>query len=294
MQRGVPLKMNQAKEKNDLPRTNARNAKIMAWRKKGLNPEDKSPAVSKIPQISVLRSLRSLAAKLISEFRIKPFKTEKPKLESKREQARLEKSKDRSAIDHLATATKTDCSDECLLRSFGRDVNEAAAIDAVTLVGGGAESLTFEDVAEVAIAFRADHFDAGHAEGVVFFQGDIFRLGGIVKRRPTATRIEFFLGGKQQRVATGAVISARALVFEFLVNGSVGALGAGLAEDVVLLCGELFFPLGIGLGDFFGGLGGDFWADFHHGLFLILGGARNKGESGDKNANVGFHGIGWR
>jgi hypothetical protein len=86
------------------------------------------------------------------------------------------------------------------------------------------------------------------------------------------------VGGKKQGVATGAVIGAFALVFELPVNLAVRTLGAGLAENVVLLGSEVLLPLGVGLDDFSGGLGGDFGAGFHDGSLFVFGGARGEGE----------------
>ncbi|MEY5012293.1 MAG: hypothetical protein RLY69_8 [Verrucomicrobiota bacterium] len=134
------------------------------------------------------------------------------------------------------------------------------AVDAVALVGGGVEAFAFEDMAEVAIAVRAEHFGADAPEAGVLAGDDIFRFGGIVKRWPAAAGLKFFIRCEKQRVAPGAVVTACALILEFFVCGPVWAFGASLAQDVVLLGTELATPFVVGFDDlalgFCGWLGG--------------------------------------
>ena len=79
------------------------------------------------------------------------------------------------------------------IRLFGRDEFQAHSVDAVTFVGRRVVAFAFENMTEVAIAFCAVHFDADRSEAGVFFGRHVFRLGGIEKRWPSATRIEFLV-----------------------------------------------------------------------------------------------------
>lgn len=167
-------------------------------------------------------------------------------------------------------------------RSLGGDEFQRDAIDAVALVGGGVEAFALEDVAEVAVALRAEHFGADHAAGEVVAGDHVLRFGRIVEGRPAAVAVEFLLRGEELGVAAAAVVGAFALGFELLVNLAVRSLGAGLAEDAVLLGREELLPFLVGLLDFGGGLG--WWGrdGFHGVLSFLLGGTGAQREGGSE------------
>src|SRR5690625_460494 len=137
-------------------------------------------------------------------------------------------------------------------------VDEADGVDAVALVGGGGEALALDAVAGVLAAGGAAHRDAPHAQRGVLEQLD--RLG--VRRRPeggpSAVRVELGGGGEQLRTAGAAGIGAGRP--HLLVLPGAGALGASLAQHLVLGGGQSLAPLlladrdGVGTGaDGFGG-----------------------------------------
>src|SRR5689334_16037926 len=112
-----------------------------------------------------------------------------------------------------------------------------------------------EDVAEMAAAAAAMHLGAQHAEGTVLGGADgVFER--LVEARPAGPAFELGIGGEQRQVATGAGEDALAMLLE--ERAGAGALGALLAQDLVLLRRQLRAPLGVGLLDleFLAGAGG--------------------------------------
>lgn len=83
-----------------------------------------------------------------------------------------------------------------------------------------------------------------HSVGEVFFVFDRLLVGG-EEAGPAASGVEFGSGFKKEDATGSAVVFAYA--FEVPVFASEGAFGAVVAEDLVLVGGELFAP-------FFGGL----------------------------------------
>src|SRR6516225_3187527 len=100
-----------------------------------------------------------------------------------------------------------------------------------------------EDVPEMAAAAAAMHLGPHDAEGAVFGGAD-----GIVERLveagPAGAALEFGLGGKQRQVAAGAGEDALAMLLQ--QRAGPGTLGALVAQDFVLLRGQLRAPLGLG------------------------------------------------
>ena len=89
------------------------------------------------------------------------------------------------------------------------------------------------------------------------------------------------------------MIAAGSLGFEFLVGLTVGSLGAGFAQDVVLFGAEEFAPFVIAFDDFAGGFCGLVLAYIHGGGFSAIRVARNKcecDEGGDGGEAAG-HGM---
>ena len=89
------------------------------------------------------------------------------------------------------------------------------------------------------------------------------------------------------------MVAAGSLCFEFLVGLTVGSLGAGFAQDVVLFGAEEFAPFVIAFDDFAGGFCGLVLAYIHGGGFSAIRVARNKcecDEGGDGGEGAG-HGM---
>src|ERR1700738_4956845 len=111
-----------------------------------------------------------------------------------------------------------------------------------------------EDVAEMAAAATAVNFGAQHAEGAVLGLADGV-LERLIKTRPAGAALEFGVGREQRQVAAGAGEDALAMFLE--QRARTRALGALLAQDLILLRSELRAPFRIGLFDleFLRGLG---------------------------------------
>src|SRR3984893_16371218 len=111
-----------------------------------------------------------------------------------------------------------------------------------------------ENVTEMAAAAAAVDFGPQHPKGAVFGLADgvVERL---IKTRPAGAALEFRLRGEQRQVAAGAGEDALAMLLE--QRARPRALGALLAQDLILLRGELCAPLRVGLFDleFLRGLG---------------------------------------
>src|ERR1700716_2864796 len=103
-----------------------------------------------------------------------------------------------------------------------------------------------EDVTEMAAAAAAVNFGPQHPEGPVFGLADGV-LERLVKARPAGAALEFRLRGEQRQVAAGAGEDALAMLLEQRARSR--ALGAFLAQDVILLRGQLRAPFRIGLFD---------------------------------------------
>ena len=76
---------------------------------------------------------------------------------------------------------------------------ERGGVDAVAQAGGS--RAVGEDVAEVAAAAGAGHFDAAHAEAAVLVLDDGFRLGGDHEAGPAAAGVELGAAEEEQRAA---------------------------------------------------------------------------------------------
>jgi hypothetical protein len=127
---------------------------------------------------------------------------------------------------------------------------EGGGVDAVELAGGvGAVG---EDMTEVAAALGTGNFDATHAEGAVVMEVDGVFGEGLEETGPAGSGLELGVGFEEGSVAGGAVVEAVGVVID--EGAGEGAFGALLAEDVILLGGELLAPLGIGFGGFGVGL----------------------------------------
>src|SRR5260370_4600893 len=106
----------------------------------------------------------------------------------------------------------------------------------------------------MAAATAAVDFGPQHAEGAVFGLADGV-LERLIKTRPAGAAFEFGLRRKKRQVATGAGEHALAMLLEQRAGSR--ALGALLAQDLILLRRQLRAPFRIGLFDleFLRGLG---------------------------------------
>lgn len=82
---------------------------------------------------------------------------------------------------------------------------------------------------EVSVTHGTNHLGADHAQSVVHLGQDIFGLGRIIERGPTAAGVELFLGTEEKRITTGTVVATLSLLLELLVELTVWCLGACLA-----------------------------------------------------------------
>src|SRR5579863_5592243 len=111
-----------------------------------------------------------------------------------------------------------------------------------------------EQVTEMAAAAAAVNFGPQHPESPVFGLAD-----GVIERLieagPAGAALEFGLRGEQRQVAAGASEDALAMLLE--QRARARALGALLAQDLILLWRKLRAPFRVGLLDleFLGGMG---------------------------------------
>src|SRR6516225_2908142 len=98
----------------------------------------------------------------------------------------------------------------------------------------------------MATASAAMHLGTQHAQGAVFGDADGV-LQRLIEARPAGAAVELGLGGEQRQVAAGAGKSPLAMLLQ--ERAGPGALSALLAQDLILLRGELRTPLGVGLFD---------------------------------------------
>lgn len=108
----------------------------------------------------------------------------------------------------------------CLL---ALDKRQAVGVDAVAVAGGlGAVG---EDVAEVAVASGAEHFESNHAVAAVGAHPHAIRLGGLEERRPACARVELRVAAEKRKFAAGAVVHALLLVVvEDAAEGGLSAM----------------------------------------------------------------------
>ncbi len=127
-------------------------------------------------------------------------------------------------------------------------------VDAVAQVRRGAVALALEHVPEVAVAGGAHDLDALHTHRVVGAFDDGLTGERGEERRPAAVRVELGVAAEQLRAARAALVDTGGLGVGVLAHER--ALGAGLAQHLVLGGGELRAPLGVGPDDGGGLLGG--------------------------------------
>src|SRR5580765_937191 len=127
-----------------------------------------------------------------------------------------------------------------------RDEIERRRVHAIAQTGGA--RAVVEDVAQMAIAPRAEHLVANHAVGGVSGAGDILFGDGLPETRPAGAGLEFRFGVEQGRGAADASVDSIGMVRGVLSGeGPFGALSTGHFE---LLRRQLLPPFGVCFSDF--------------------------------------------
>src|SRR5881394_2279232 len=116
---------------------------------------------------------------------------------------------------------------------------QRAAVDAVALTVRSRPVI--ENVPEMGVAVFADDLGPPHQQAVVRPQLDVLAVGRLGEAGPAGARVELGVGGEELGAAADAAVHPLALLVD--VRSGEGALGAGLAGDLVLLGRELFAPL---------------------------------------------------
>src|SRR6476619_5831477 len=127
------------------------------------------------------------------------------------------------------------------LRRGGLEV-EGAGIDAVPLPGR--TGAVREDVPEMAAAGGTGDLGANHPVARIVMRVDALERHRLDEARPTRARVELRVGPEQLRPAAGAAVHAGRL--RVGIRAGEGALGALLAQYVVLVRAEAAAPLGLG------------------------------------------------
>jgi hypothetical protein len=129
-----------------------------------------------------------------------------------------------------------------------RDERQGGGIDAESQTRRG--RAVIEQVAQVRPAAGAEDLCAIHPKAVVFHEFDIGIGNGREEAWPASAGIEFRIGTEQQEPAGGAPIDALAVVIpQGVMERRFGPMPT---QDGVLLGGEQFTPVGIGMDNFIG------------------------------------------
>ena len=145
----------------------------------------------------------------------------------------------------------------------GRNKFHGRRIHAVTQTGRGVLGIV-KDMPQVTVAFGAMHLRANAEELAILGRSDRIRGDWLEKTRPARATFEFRIRRVKRLPASATGVDA--LLVVVTVGILEGSFGACLAQHLVLLRGEKFFPLlvrfddlalcGCGLG-VFGGTGQD-------------------------------------
>src|SRR5699024_10635160 len=98
-----------------------------------------------------------------------------------------------------------------------------------------------KDVTEVRFAVCTQYFDSCHPQGGVFEVGNFVVVHGSVKRRPTATGIEF-RGGLKEHLTTGSA-RVRSVVDGVPILSSIWTLRTCLTKNLESFRTEPCLPL---------------------------------------------------
>src|SRR3984957_3311650 len=153
------------------------------------------------------------------------------------------RSEDRGTIAERATIAGSKVLKSARRGRVGAE-HQREAVDAVAQPGRLRPVV--EHVTEMAAAAAAMNFGSYHAQGAVFGLADgVFKR--LIKARPAGAALEFRLRGKQRQIAAGTGEDAFAVLLE--QRARPRALGAFLAQDFILLRGELGAPFRVGFLD---------------------------------------------
>src|SRR4051812_28531940 len=106
-----------------------------------------------------------------------------------------------------------------------------------------------EDVTKMTFAACTQNLGAVHEKLAIGFRLNRLRRNRRVETRPAAAR--FVLRFRIKKFLTAACALVNALLVTVRILAGPGALRPLLAQDVVLHWGQLLFPLGVTLNDFF-------------------------------------------
>ncbi len=119
----------------------------------------------------------------------------------------------------------------------------ADRVDAVAL--SGRRRTVFKQVAQVSTAFAANDFGAQHAVRSIFDKLYTLWLNDIEEAGPAAMAIELLIRSEEGLTASSALVAS---IFSVSPIGACAWIfGPLLTQNVILLRGQLFAPLLIGL-----------------------------------------------
>ena len=101
-----------------------------------------------------------------------------------------------------------------------------------------------EDVTEMAVTGSASDFGPDHAMAVVLVKAHLLAIGWAGEARPAAAAVELGAAVEQKLAAAGAAIAAFVMIVP--VEAGEGALGAALAEHLILFGREAPAPFLVG------------------------------------------------
>src|SRR5699024_3969793 len=118
---------------------------------------------------------------------------------------------------------------------------QAERIEAIAQVSWSVKAFAGKDVTEVRFAVCTQYFDSCHPQGGVFDVGNFLVVDGSVKRRPTATGIEFRVGLKE--LFTTGSARVRCVVDGVRICSSVWTLRTCLTRNLESFRTEPCLPL---------------------------------------------------
>lgn len=134
---------------------------------------------------------------------------------------------------------------------------------------------------KVRAAFRANDFDAHHAERIIFLFLDFAAGNFLIEAGPPAFRIKLHVRREKFCAAGGAFVNT--FVVGEVIFPREGPVRSFLAEDVVLLRCQDFFPFFFGALD---GLRGIFHSCFSGGCFCLAVASAENGEGNEQAESI--------
>jgi len=109
-------------------------------------------------------------------------------------------------------------------------------------------SLAFENMSQMAVALRANDFNAHHSVRFVAIDFHRARIASI-KRWPAASAVEFALSAVK-RIAASSAFEVTGLRKVLVVLANAWSLRSFFTNYVILFGRQLLLPLGVGFDDF--------------------------------------------